>query len=176
MGDCFFNMRDSKNNVIRPVVEWVKTSIPAIIDAATFQLVRIKRESRAPLKTPPRRVTCPTLLTGLLKCGVCGHAMTLVTGKGGKYRYYKCASRHNQGNHACTSGNLPMEILDDLVLEQLADKVLAPDRLQEMMMELRKTIHASQNGQQVRINELNARSRSSMSASSACWMPSRGGS
>jgi site-specific DNA recombinase len=81
--------------------------------------------------------------------------MTLVTGKSGKYCYYKCASRHNQGNHACTSGNLSMEKLDALVLEQLADKVFAPERLQEMMSQLRQRIKSSKNGQQVRINELN---------------------
>ena len=81
--------------------------------------------------------------------------MTLVTGKSGKYRYYKCASRHNQGNHACTSGNLPMEKLNELVLAQLADKVFAPERLQSMMTELRKRIKSSKNGQQERINELN---------------------
>ena len=155
MGDYFFNMRDSKNKVMRPVEERVKTAIPAIIDAATFERVRAKRESRAPNMTPPRRVSSPTLLTGLLKCGICGHAMTLVTGKGGKYRYYKCVSRHKQGNHACTSGNLAMEKLDELVLAQLADKVFAPERLQVMMTELRKRIKSSKGGQQDRINELN---------------------
>ena len=155
MGDYYFNMRDSKNKVTRPVEEWVKTSVPAIIDASTFERVRAMRESRAPNKTPPRRVSSPTLLTGLLKCGVCGHAMTLVTGKSGRYRYYKCTSRHTQGNHACTSGNMPMEKLDELVLAQLADKVFAPERLQVMMSQLRKHMQSSRNGQQERINELN---------------------
>ena len=155
MGDYYFNVIDSKTGQKRPPDEWVKTLIPAIIDAAIFERVRAKREERAPNKTPPRRVSSPTLLTGLLKCGICGHAMTLVTGKSGKYRYYKCASRHSKGNHACTSGNLPMEKLDELVLEQLAIKVFAPERMQEMMTELRKRIKSSKGGQQERINELN---------------------
>ncbi len=156
MGDYYFNMRDSKNNVMRPVEEWVKTHIPPIIDAALFERVRAQREARAPSKTPPRRVSSPTLLTGLLKCGVCGHAMTLATGKSGKYKYYKCTSRHSQGNHACTSGNLPMEKLDDLVLGKLAGQVFAPERLQTMMEELRKRIQSSKAGQQSKINDLNS--------------------
>jgi len=49
----------------------------------------------------PRQVTNPTLLTGLLKCGGCGAGMTLVTGKGGKYRYYKCTRRIGQRIAAC---------------------------------------------------------------------------
>ncbi len=155
IGDYFFNVVDSKTGQKRPQDEWVKTVIPALIDAATFERVRARREERAPSKNPPRRISSPTLLTGLLKCGICGHAMTLVTGKSGKYRYYKCTSRHSQGNHSCTSGNLPMEKLDDLVVDKLADQIFAPERLQVMMAELRKYINSSKNGQQARINELN---------------------
>ncbi|CAH1386885.1 recombinase family protein [Candidatus Nitrotoga sp. M5] len=155
IGDYYFNVVDSKAGKKRPQEEWIKTAIPAIIDAASFEQVRARREARAPSKTPPRRVSSPTLLTGLLKCGICDHAMTLVTGKSGKYRYYKCTSRHSQGNHACTSGNLPMEKFDELVLDKLADQVFAPERLQEMMAALRKHIQSSKNGQQARINELN---------------------
>ena len=155
MGEYFTNIRDSKANTNRPPEEWVKCIVPAIIDAANFEQVRAKRESRAPGNTPPRTVNSPTLLTGLLKCGVCGHGMTLVTGKGGKYRYYKCTSRHSQGNHACASGNLPMEKLDDLVLAQLAQKVFAKERLQELMAELRKRLKSSKDSLQERIDEIN---------------------
>ncbi len=155
MGDYFFNVIDSKKGQKRPPEEWVKTAIPAIIDASTFEQVRAKREARAPSNAPPRRMSSPTLLTGLLKCGVCGHAMTLATGKSGRYKYYKCTSRHSQGNHACSSGNLPMEKLDDLVLAKLADQVFAPERLQTMMEDLRKRIQSSKAGQQTKINDLN---------------------
>lgn len=83
--------------------------------------------------------------------------MTLSTGKSGLYRYYKCTRRRNQGNHACASRNLPMEKLDGMVLEQLADRVFAKDRLQVLMAELRKRIQSGKNGQQERINEINHR-------------------
>jgi site-specific DNA recombinase len=155
MGEYHFNVIDSKAAKKRSPEEWVRTSIPAIIDAATFEQVRAKRESRSPEKSPPRITSSPTLLTGLLKCGVCGGSLTLVTGKSGRYKYYKCTSRQNKGNHACTSGNLPMERLDQLILSQLADKVFAPDRLQLMMTALRKRIKAAKDTQQERINQLN---------------------
>jgi site-specific DNA recombinase len=155
MGDYCFNVRDSKAKTRRAPEEWVKTEIPALVDAALFERVRAKRESRAPGKKAPRVVSCPTMLTGLIKCGVCGSSMTLVTGKSGAYKYYKCTRRQNQGNHACTSRSIPMEKLDALVLDRLADKVLAPDRLQAMMAELRKRTRSAQGGQQARINEIN---------------------
>ncbi len=155
MGNYHFNVIDSKAAKKRSPEEWVLTSIPAIIDAAIFEQVRAKRASRSPEKVPPRITSSPTLLTGLLKCGVCGGSLTLVTGKSGRYKYYKCTSRQNKGNHACTSSNLPMDKLDQLILGQLADKVFAPDRLQVMMTALRKRIKTSKDTQQERIIQLN---------------------
>ncbi len=155
MGEYYFNVVDSKSQKKRPREEWVKTSIPAIIDAATFEKVRAKRESRSPDKAPPRRTSSPTLLTGLLKCGVCGGSLTLTTGKGGRYKYYKCTTRQNKGNHACSSSNIPMEKIDSLVLSHLADKVFTPERLQVMMAELRKRMRSGKDIQQERINLIN---------------------
>ncbi len=155
MGDYYFNIIDSKSKQKRPPTEWVKTSIPAIIDAAKFEQVRAKRELRAPAKTPPRIVNSPTLLTGLLKCGYCGGNMTLVTGKSGRYKYYKCTSRHNKGNHTCSSGNLPMEKTDEVVLNKLAEQVFSYERVNAMMIALRKRLKSTHDNQQERINELN---------------------
>jgi DNA invertase Pin-like site-specific DNA recombinase len=154
MGQYFFGMRDSKGSVTRPVEEWVKTEVPPIIDAATFERVRIVRESRAPAQTPPRLVGSPTLLTGILRCK-CGAAMTLATGKGGQYKYYKCTRRQSQGNHACTSANLPMEKTDGRVLRMLAEQVFAAERFQQLVAGLRKQIAESRDDQQTRINEIN---------------------
>ena len=81
--------------------------------------------------------------------------MTLSTGKSGRYRYYKCTNRRNKGNHACSSPNIPMDKLDELVIASLADKILASDRLHVMMAELRKRIRDSKDTKQERINELN---------------------
>lgn len=80
MGDYYFNVINSQTGEKRPPSEWVKTSIPVIIDAAVFEQVRRKRELRAPDKTPPRITSSPTLLTGLLKCGECGGRLNLGDG------------------------------------------------------------------------------------------------
>ncbi len=155
MGDYYFNVIDLRTRQKRLPTEWVKTNIPVIIDAAVFERVRAKRELRAPAKTPPRITTSPTLLTGLIKCGECGGSMTLVTGKSGRYKYYKCTTRQNKGNHACSSSNHPMEATDQQVLNKLADKVFTPERVHSMMTALRKRIKSSKDIQQQRVNELN---------------------
>jgi site-specific DNA recombinase len=76
----------------------------------------------------------------LLKCGNCGAGMTLITGKSGRYRYYRCTSRHNKGNRSCGSGNIPMEMLDTLVLDELAERTFTPRRLELMLLEAQRLI------------------------------------
>ena len=44
MGEYHFNVIDSKTAKKRPPEEWIKTTIPAMVDAATFERVRAKRE------------------------------------------------------------------------------------------------------------------------------------
>lgn len=143
-GDYYFNVIDSKTGEKRAPEEWVKTSIPPIITADIFEKVRLKRKSRSPAVTAPRIVNSPTLLTGLLTCGHCGNALTLATGKGGRYRYYKCTNRRNKGNDTCASKNLPMEKVDHIVLSQLAEKVFAPERIQTLVSAFRKQQHNKQ--------------------------------
>jgi len=147
MGDYYFNVRDSKqtNNAHRKNGSRLK--FPPLL-----MRQHSKKSGKTGITRPKQNAAAlgvlPTLLTGLLKCGICGGSMTLVTGKGGRYKYYKCTSRQNQGNHACTSGNLPMDKMDDLVLNRLAEKVFAPERLQVMMSELRKRMKSSKDDQQ----------------------------
>jgi len=155
MGDYHFNVRDSRNNCDRPPEEWVKTAIPAIVDANQYEQVRKLRKSRSPEQSaiPPKTLASPLLLAGVIKCR-CGRAMTLATGKSGAYRYYKCTRKRNEGRHACNSRNLPMEKVDQIVIEQLASRILAPDRVQKMMESLRQRIQARKDVRQERIFEL----------------------
>jgi DNA invertase Pin-like site-specific DNA recombinase len=79
MGDCFFNVRDSKTMKDRAPEEWVKTTIPAIVDAAMFEQVRAVREARTPQSSEavPKALCSPVMLAGIIRCGKCGHRMTL---------------------------------------------------------------------------------------------------
>jgi DNA invertase Pin-like site-specific DNA recombinase len=126
MGEFHFNKRDAKNQQTKPQSEWIKVSVEPIVDAATFQAVQDRKASRLPSIIPAKVVSSPTLLTGVLKCGRCGAGMTLMTGKSGKYRYYKCNTRIGKGNHLCDNPAIPMKATAGT--QCLADKVLAPAR------------------------------------------------
>ena len=141
-GELFYNVIDSKAGKKRRSADGIAIPVDPIVDPETFHRARQRREGRRPSAVPPRLVSSRILLTALMECGQCRASMTLTTSKSGKYRYYKCTTRVNKGNAQCASRNIPMEKLDGLVLDQLADRVFAPERLQLMLAEACKNIRA----------------------------------
>jgi site-specific DNA recombinase len=55
-----------------------------------------------------------------------------VAGKGGRYRYDTCSIRARHGEAGCNGRSIPMERLDNLVAERIADRLLQPERLEEI--------------------------------------------
>jgi hypothetical protein len=92
--------------------------------------VQARLKARNPKVMPARVISGPTILTGLIHCAKCGGAMTIRTGKSGRYRYYACSMKARQGPTACTGMAVPMEKLDDLVADHLESQLLQPERLE----------------------------------------------
>ena len=69
------------------------------------------------------------MLTGICFCADCGGAMTIRTG----YRYYTCSIAARQGATGCQGRSIPMERLDDLVAAHLEERLLDPERLEEVL-------------------------------------------
>jgi site-specific DNA recombinase len=132
VGHHEFNKR-GKSKELKPVSEVIAVAVPPLIDQATFDAVQAHLRSRNPKVTPARVVSGPTLLTGICFCADCGGAMTLRTGKGGRYRYYTCSIKARQGETGCKGRSIPMEKLDNLVASHLEDRLLQPDRLEEVL-------------------------------------------
>ena len=139
IGRHYFNRFCAKTRQEKPEEDWVLVKVTPLIEGSAFSRAQTLREARSPKVTPPRIVNSPTLLTGLLRCS-CGARMTLATGKSGRYRYYKCTRRTDQGRTSCNSRNLPMDRLDRIILAALADKVLTPARVRVMLSELRHNL------------------------------------
>ena len=112
-----FNRTDSRNGRPRPPSEWIALEVPAIIDEKTFNAVQVLLQSRAPKRIAPRIVNSPTLLAGVARCGHCGAALIKNTGKSGQYRYYCCSTRLKEGPFGCQGLRMPMDKLDDIVIE-----------------------------------------------------------
>lgn len=154
IGELFYNKYNSKLKVKRPASEWVLIKVEPIVSVDVFLRAEKRRHSSSPKVTAPRLVNSPTLLTGLLKCGRCGAGLTTATGKGGRYRYYKCFTRLGKHNNGCDCPNLPMEKMDTLVLNKVADNVLFPERVALIMAEMRKREKAGQSDGDVMLGKL----------------------
>lgn len=117
--------------------DWIAVPCPAIIDQPRFDRVNALRASRNPRRTAPHIVAGTTMLTGIAKCGTtgCACAMTIRTGKGGRYSYYVCANRVNKGQ-SCPTPSMRREVLDDLVLDTVEKQLLAPERLQSLLADV----------------------------------------
>ncbi len=162
MGEHEFNKR-TKTKELKPVSEIVIVPVPPIIDPETFDAVQKLLKARNPKVMPSRVISGPTMLTGLIHCAKCGGAMTIRTGKGGRYRYYACSMKARQGPTACEGMAVPMEKLDDLVADHLEKQLLQPERLETVLAAAldRREEHAERRREH--IAELNKRSTESES-------------
>lgn len=132
MGRHEFN-RYGKDRKLNPPDEIVTMDVPAIIDEVMFERVQDHLKSRNPKVVPPAVVSGPTLFTGIIHCAKCGGAMTIRTGKYGRYRYYTCSTKARQGPKACPGMTVPMEKLDDLITNHLEQRLLRPERLEAIL-------------------------------------------
>ncbi len=160
MGEHEFNKR-SKSKELKPVSEIVVVPVPPIIDRETFEAVQALLKARHPTVTPSAVISGPTMLTGLIHCAKCGGAMTIRTGKGGRYRYYACSMKARQGPTACEGMAVPMDKLDDLVASHLEDRLLQPERLETILATVLDRRQERSERQREHIGELNRRAAES---------------
>jgi hypothetical protein len=83
--------------------------------------------------------------------------MTLRTGKSGRYRYYTCATCAQKGKAACEGRSIPMEKLDRLVTERLADQLLTPERVGNLLAGLLERQATRDEDHSSRLNALRAK-------------------
>jgi DNA invertase Pin-like site-specific DNA recombinase/uncharacterized protein (UPF0179 family) len=137
VGCAWYNVKDSRTGKIRPKEEWIRVSVPPLIDEIHFQRIQTQLELRSPKTTAPRLVNSPVLLTGLAKCGSCGSVMRRQTGKSGRYAYYRCAAKIRFGSSPeCSSCNVNAEVLDKIVMDRLSDELLTPERVTRIVAEI----------------------------------------
>jgi site-specific DNA recombinase len=152
-----FNRKVWKTREAKPEAEQVAVAVDPIIDEATFDSVQAMLKAKNPRAMPPRVVTGPILLTGIATCASCSGGMTLRTGKSGRYRYYTCATCAQQGKAACKGRSIPMEKLDRLVTERLADQLLTPERVGKLLLGLMERQTAKNEDYSVRLTALRAK-------------------
>ena len=75
----------------------VEGAWPALISRELFAEVQQAMKDRAPKVQRPARVGSRFLLSGLLKCGVCGRPYRAQGAKSGQFAYYICGTLFTEG-------------------------------------------------------------------------------
>ena len=130
-----YGRRNSRTGGIHDPSTIVEIQIPTIIPLEVFEKARAKLAQNNPKVTPPRVVNGPTLLTGLAVCASCGAGMTR-TGtrrRGQSYSYYSCGGCHRKGKSVCRGRHIPMSKLDDLIIENVKQRLFTSKRLARIL-------------------------------------------
>lgn len=135
IGQRIFNRRDRKTGRERPREAWIIVqSHDPTIDAEDWAAVQDQMNDAADAATGSPLSTHP--FTGILRCAHCGGAMQIETakGNGGRYAYYVCRRAKRDGE--CTLQRYRAAELDDYLSDVLLDRVLSPQNLRELAVEL----------------------------------------
>ena len=133
-----YGKRDSRNGGQHDPSTIIEIPVPTLIEPDVFQRTQAKLGQNNPRITPPRVVNGPSLLTGIAVCASCGAGMTRTgTNRRGKsYSYYSCAGCQNKGASVCKGRHIPTATLDGIIISNLKQRLLTPDRLAALLQTL----------------------------------------
>ncbi|MBC9880077.1 recombinase family protein [Bradyrhizobium sp. INPA01-394B] len=138
-GQWPYGVRSSRDGRKHDPSTVIRIPVPVLVEQSDFDRTQAKLARSNPKSTPPRVVNGPSLLTGIAVCASCGSGMTrtgTTNRQGRSYSYYSCAGCQQKGNTVCKGRHIPSATLDEIVLTNLKQRVLAPDRIAELLKSL----------------------------------------
>lgn len=127
-----------RQRTVRPVAEWQTLERPElrIVDEPLWNAVqsRFRRPRRLDGGGGPGRKP-RTLLSGLLRCGLCGGAVIAVDSI-----HYGCAARKDRGPTVCTGLRTSRRTLETRVLAVVHDELLSAQAVTNMQKQVRRVI------------------------------------
>jgi len=135
----FKNRRTGKRaRRLRDKAEWVRSPRPdlRIIDDSTWQLVQNRIEANKHQKKSGRRPGSKYLLTGMLKCSVCGSNLISVhVGKSDVK--FACSLNWHRGPSVCPNSHKIMKSeLEGKLLGAVRDQILRPEMLDRLKIKI----------------------------------------
>lgn len=110
-----------RETTLLPKEEWIGVPVQPIIDRNTWE--KAQQVIKENYKFAKRNTKNKYLLSGLVKCGVCGMGMAASNkkNKGKNYAYYSCIKNKSAWyiDQKCSSGYFSVSQIDDIVWDQL---------------------------------------------------------
>ncbi len=120
----------------------VEGAWPALVSRELFDAVQEAMRDRAPKVRRPARVGSRFLLSGLLKCGVCGRPYSGQGAKSGQFAYYVCGTLFREGAGTCTARYLNAPRVEDFVVEKIRERILTEETIVELVTLVAEEIDA----------------------------------
>jgi site-specific DNA recombinase len=95
----------------------------SLVDEETYGRAQEILAERGESHALRRRNATEYLLSGVVRCGLCGRAFigTSAKGRSALYHYYTCSTRYRYGTKECGAERLPKAALEEAVIEQMVD-------------------------------------------------------
>ena len=120
----------------------VEGAWPALVSRELFDAVQQAMRDRAPKVQRPGRVGSKFLLSGLLKCGVCGRPYSGQGAKSGQYAYYVCGTLFREGAGTCSARYLNAPRVEDFIVEKIRERILTEETIVELVTLVAEEIDA----------------------------------
>ena len=133
--------RNSKGEKSQEPVR-VEGAWPALVSRELFGDVQQAMSERAPNVQRPARVGSPYLLSGLLKCGVCGRPYRAQGAKSGQFAYYICGTLFTEGAGTCTARYLNAPRVEDFIVEKIRERILTEETIVALVQLVAEEIDA----------------------------------
>lgn len=105
--------------------------------------LRVQDKKRTKLSVAPRSGTGKsTILTGLVKCGYCGRAMS-PSGSRNHVKYFTCSGKRNYASGTCQSSSVKVETLEHIVLADLLNHIQTSPAVQNLIQQSHIEVPAS---------------------------------
>ena len=120
----------------------VEGAWPALVSRELFDDVQQAMSDRAPKVQRPARVGSQYLLSGLLKCGVCGRPYSAQEAKSGQFAYYICGTLFREGAGTCSARYLNAPKLETFVVEKIRERILNEETIVALVQLVAEEIDA----------------------------------
>lgn len=116
----------------------------ALIDPESFAKCHRMIKERTPARNHPRAVSSQHALSGLVYCGCCGSRMTISTAKSGRFFYYSCKRKLNEGNKSCNQRSISTKKLEPSVFDTIKHRLLSEEHLSRLFKLVESELKNSQ--------------------------------
>ncbi len=120
----------------------VEGAWPALVSRELFDDVQHAMSERAPKVQRPGRVGSRYLLSGLLRCGVCGKPYRAQGAKSGRFAYYICGTLFTEGAGTCSARYLSAPKVEDFIVDKIRERILNEETITELVTLVAEEIDA----------------------------------